>query len=340
MKVLVLWNEPTLPADHPDAVSEADVVETAEFVAHAFEARGWEVANLAVGTDPTPLINGVRAANPDLVFNLFEGTAQHGSTEHYAAGLLEWLGVPYTGARPPAMLLSRDKALCKLLLRGAGLPTADFHVVRGPDDAAGLAATATWPLFVKPAAEDASVGIDHGSGVTGPVELAARLRWLAERYPPPYLVESYLDGREFNVAIVDDPQPTVLPLAEIIFDRTQPDLWPIVSYASKWEPGSREDLVALPRCPADVEPDLAELVAQLGLAAYQLVGCRDYARVDVRTNGHGEAFVLEVNPNPDFGPGAGLARALAASGRDQAAWAVALGTRRVAERRAVIRVPR
>jgi len=328
MRVLVLYNKPTLPADHPDAVSEADVLHTVDFVAAALAQAGLAVDRLGLSEDPRPLLQWLDQNRPDVVFNLFEGTAGRGETEAFAAGLLDWLRLPYTGAPPAAMLLARDKALAKRLFRGAGLPTADFVVVHAPTDPVALT---QWPAFVKPAAQDASVGIDHGSVVRNETELRARLRWLADRYPPPYLVETYLAGREFNVAIIDDPEPTVLPLAEIIFDRGQPDLWPIVSYASKWAPGSREDLAALPRCPADVEPTLARTLADLALAAYRLVGCRDYARIDLRTDESGQPFLLEVNPNPDFGPEAGLARALKASGRDHAAWTAALCQRRAGE---------
>lgn len=325
MRVLVLYNSPTLPADHPVAAAETDVLHTVEFVAAALAEVGWEVNTLGINDDPQPLLLHVADRRPDVVFNLYEGTALRSETEIYAAGLLDWLRLPYTGAKPAAMLLARDKALAKRLFRASGLPTADFSVVT--DVAAGAPVT-SWPVFVKPATQDASVGIDHGSVVSSAAELTGRLRWLAERFSPPYLIETYLPGREFNVSIIDDPEPVVLPIAEILFDRSHPDLWPIVSYASKWEPGSRDDLIAVPHCPAEVDQELRQRLTDLALAAYRLIGCRDYARVDMRTNAEGEPFILEVNPNPDFSPGAGLARAMKASGRDQAAWTIALCRRR------------
>lgn len=328
MRVLVLYNLPTVSSDHPAATAEADVLHTVDFVAAALAQVGWEVDLLGINDDPQPLLQQVADRRPDVVFNLYEGTAQRSETEIYAAGLLDWLRLPYTGAKPAAMLLARDKVLAKRLFRAAGLPTADFVVV---SDATAAVPVTSWPVFVKPATQDASVGIDHGSVVGSAAELARRLRWLADHFPPPYLIETYLPGREFNVGIIDDPEPVVLPISEIVFDRSQADLWPIVSYASKWEPGSREDLAAVPHCPAEVDPALQHRLTDLALSAYHLIGCRDYARVDLRTNAEGEPFILEVNPNPDFSPGAGLARAMKVSGRDQAAWTIALCHRRAAE---------
>jgi D-alanine-D-alanine ligase len=329
MRVLVLYNSPTVPAEHPIAAAEADVLHTVEFVAAALAQAGWEVHTLGISDDPLPLMRRVAEGRPDVVFNLYEGTALRSETEIYAAGLLDWLRLPYTGARPAAMLLARDKVLAKRLFRAEGLPTADFVAVT---DITAPVPVSRWPVFVKPATQDASVGIDHGSVVSSAAELAGRLRWLAKQFPPPYLIESYLPGREFNVGIIDDPDPVVLPIAEILFDRSHTDLWPIVSYKSKWEPGSREDLAAVPHCPAEVDADLQRRLSDLALSAYRLLGCRDYARVDLRTDAEGEPFILEVNPNPDFSPQAGLARALKVSGRDQVSWTIALCRRRAAER--------
>lgn len=311
-RVMVLYNAPTLPADHPDAVSERDVLATAETVIQELREAGYRVEPCGVGRDPLELLTAVRAFEPEAVFNLFEGLAIQGQTEAYAAGLLDWLGIPFTGCPMPAMILARDKLLCKTLLRGAGLPTAPGFAVSALPL---VQQPAAWPVIVKPMAEDASVGIDYGSVVETPDALERRLQYLLDRYRPPFLVESFIDGREFNVGVIDDPEPAVLPLAEIVFDRGVPGSWPIVTYTSKWAPGSVEDLAALPKCPAEVESGLTKRLEELALQAYRLVGCRDYARIDVRVDHAGQPWILEINPNPDYGPGAGLARMLETSGR-------------------------
>jgi D-alanine-D-alanine ligase len=111
------------------------------------------------------------------------------------------------------------------------------------------------------------------------------------------------------------PDPTALPVAEIVY-RMAPGQWPILTYGAKWDVGSAEDLASLPRCPAEIGPVLADRLGALAVSAFRACGCRDYARVDFRMDTRGEPMILEVNPNPDVDPHAGLARAMNVSGRD------------------------
>src|SRR5262249_35008185 len=156
-------------------------------------AAGHSVAKLGVARDPEPLVAAVRSHRPDVVFNLFEGLADWGDTEIYCIGLLEWLQVPFTGCPLKATCLSRDKPLTKALLRSPHLPTADSSVVEAlpvPD------CRLRWPVIVKPANQDASVGLDQGSVVTAQAALRDRVALMLERYGPPVLVEEYIGGRE------------------------------------------------------------------------------------------------------------------------------------------------
>src|SRR5262249_49017128 len=130
MRVLVLFNEPVLPTDHPDADSEHEIVYTVEEVEKSLRAAGLRVSRLGIGRDPALLLSGLRRERPDVVFNLFEGLADQGDTEAHVAGLLDWLGIPYTGSPYPTLCLARRKHLTKQLLQGAGLPTAGFFVVK------------------------------------------------------------------------------------------------------------------------------------------------------------------------------------------------------------------
>src|SRR5947209_7989803 len=128
-KVLILYNQPVLPEDHPDAVSEHEILYTADAVHQHLSRAGYDVARLGVSHDPAALVSGLRGQRPDVVFNLFEGTADHGQTEAYAAGALQWLGIPFTGSPFETLALARNKHLTKHLLRGAGVPTPEFFVV-------------------------------------------------------------------------------------------------------------------------------------------------------------------------------------------------------------------
>jgi D-alanine-D-alanine ligase len=127
------------------------------------------------------------------------------------------------------------------------------------------------------------------------------------------LVQQYIDGREINVGIVDGE---VLPIAEINFGDMPRGMWKIVSYQSKWITGSDEDLGATPSCPADLPPDLTRELEQIALGAWKAVGGQGYGRVDLRIDSSGRPWLLEVNPNPDISPDAGLARMSRVAGMD------------------------
>ena len=309
-RVLVLFNEPTLPPDHPDADSEYDILYTADAVARILQQAGIGVERLGLRDDPAALLQGLKASNPDAVFNLYEGLAQWGNTEAYVAGLLELLRVPFTGSPTQPLLMCRSKPLTKQLLAGAGLPTAPFFVVEdGPVPRCRI----KWPVIVKPGREDASVGIDQASVVTGQKQLEDRVEYIRATYGPSVLVERFVRGREFNVALVErGGELTTLPYSEILFvpPADRPDLWPIVSFDAKWRPGTLEFTATPAKNPADVTPELHDRIATLSKKAFELVGCRDYARVDFRLDEEGEPFILEVNPNPCISPLAGLAAGL------------------------------
>jgi D-alanine-D-alanine ligase len=320
-KVLVLYNEPVLSSDHPDAESEHEILSTVEAVSKALFQAGYEVSRLGVSYDPDLLVSRLRSQRPDVVFNLFEGTAQHGHSEAAMAALLEWLGIPFTGCPAQTLCVARHKPLTKYLLQGAGLPTPAFLVIEGlPVPPCPL----EWPVIVKPATQDASVGLDQGSVVTDAQKLKERVQLLLERYGPPVMVEQFIRGRELTVGLIEAPELQVLPVSEILFTEKDPSFWPIVTYDAKWNPGSRDYEATPPRYPADVSARLAKRLGTLAQQAFRLLGCRDYARVDFRVRPTGKPYILEVNPNPDFSPIAGFAAGLKAAGLTHAQYTVEL----------------
>lgn len=313
--LLILYNDPVLPTDHPDAEAEHEVLETVAFVRKALGDSGLHVSQLGAGNDPEAILRGLTKHRPAAVFNLFEGTADRPGSEAVVAGLLEWLGIPFTGCPSQSMVLARNKHQAKLLLRGAGLPTADFVVVEKlPVPAHRL----RWPLIVKPATQDASVGLDQKSVVTDGRRLEERVAYLLATYGPPVLVEEFIDGRELNVALLETAELRPLPVSEVEFTDPSPGHWPIITYDAKWKPESRESRVTPTRYPADVAPEVARQLQGLAVRAYHLLGCRDFARVDFRLRTTGEPFILEVNPNPSYHPGAGFAAAVKSAGLSHA----------------------
>lgn len=325
-RVLVLHNQPILPEDHPDADSEHEILFTTTFVQRTLTEAGFEASTLGVSRDPAVLLEGLRDIRPDVVFNLFEGLADFGETEAHTAGILEWLEIPYTGCPYQTLCLARGKHIAKHLLAGAGLPTAKFFVA---EDVPVEDCPLDWPVIVKPANQDASVGVDQGSVVTDLERLNERIAYLLENYGAPVLIEEFIRGREFSVGIVEAPELRVLPVSEILFVEKDPDFWPIVTYDAKWKPGTRDYEATPPKYPAHVSPGLRNKLEMLARRAFRLLNCRDYARVDFRVRGS-KPYILEVNPNPDFSPLAGLSGGLESAGIPHAQFTVDLVQRALA----------
>jgi D-alanine-D-alanine ligase len=321
--ICVLYNLPVLPPGDPDAVAEVESVETAQIVAEILKSAGYRVTLLGLDLNPQPLLDLAARDRPDAVFNLFEGLASASGTEAVLAGLLDWLGIPYTGCPPLALTLCRDKPRAKLLMQAAGIPTPAFVSVTALPCPAWPHG---WPALVKPGSEDASVGLDHDCVVADQPHLERQVKRLLDRYAPPALVEEFIPGREFNLGVIADPQPRVLPLAEIVFAPPGPGRWPIVTYEAKWVADSQDDRATRPVCPAEADPALAERLRELALQAFRLFGCRHYARCDFRVDPQGKPYLLEVNPNPDIHPEAGLARALGVAGISHPAFISGLAT--------------
>jgi D-alanine-D-alanine ligase len=320
-RVLILYNQPILATDHPEAASEHEILYTVECVEQALRAAGFATGRLGISHDPESLLAGCQRFEPDVVFNLFEGTGDDDFNEAYAAGVLQWLKIPFTGCPFHTLTLARGKHLTKHVLRSAGLPTADFMVI---DNDRVPICHLDWPVIVKPAQQDASLGLDQGSVVTDQDQLEQRVLRLLDNYGPPVLVEEFIRGRELNVGLVEIPELTVLPISEILFRDERPGFWPIVTYDAKWRPESEDYLATPPSYPAKVTPRLAQRLGQIATEAFRLTGCRDYARVDFRVRPSGKPFILEVNPNPDFSPDAGLAGSLKTAGISHQQFAVQL----------------
>ena len=263
-----------------------------------------------MGRDPALLWNTLRERKPAVVFNLFEGSLDDTETESYVAGLLEWSGIPYTGSPPQALSLARAKHTTKMVLRSAGVPTAAFMVI---DQLPVPTCKLRWPVIVKAAKQDASVGLDQNSVCTDAKQLEQRVAYILETYGAPVLVEEFIDGREFNVAVVEMPELRYLPPAEILFEKHVGE-WPILTYAGKWTPGSNAYESTPPKYPADISGPLARKLGKIAVKAFGLIGCRDYGRVDFRVSAAGKPYVLEINPNPEISDEAGFAQCLNSAG--------------------------
>ena len=305
MKVAILFDGASALGKTPDML----ILEAVEAVERVFAEDGHEAVRIPVNPDAR-WMERVRKAKFDLAFNLCEGVDGVAVLEPAVIAALELIGLTYTGSSSATTALCLRKHLVNTMLDRAGLPVPRWAIVRR-DGGAGLPAVG-FPAICKPAAEDASLGVEQRSVVRTARALAERVDAMHECWDE-VIVQRYVDGREVNVGIVGD---LVLPIAEVDFRSMPRGLWRIVSYRSKWVTGSDEDLGAAPQCPADLGPELTEEIAQIARAAWRTVGGTGYGRVDMRIDRHGRPWILEVNANPDVSPTAGLARMALTAGID------------------------
>ncbi len=319
--VLILFNQPLLPETHPDADSENSVVEIAEDMVKKLKDGGFRTMTLGLGQDPGVLWRVLKRRKIDVIFNLFEGNIHDSETESYVAGLLQWSGIPFTGSPLETLTVARAKHTAKRILKGEGLPTSDFFVVESLPMAT---CPVPFPVIVKPAAQDASVGVDQASVCQTLEEAQARVQYVWETYGGPVIVEEYIAGRELNVALVELPNLEYLPPAEIIFPPARPGYWPILTYDGKWRPGTPDYDTTPPKYPGDLDPATVAKIGETAMRAYRVFGCRDYARVDFRMREDGRFYILEINPNPEIS--------------DQAGFAGCLGSAKIEHKEFVVRV--
>ena len=312
---LVLYNAPRA-AGGAGLESEAGVLAEVRAVSAAMDKLGvrYRAAGAATLQDIPALLAG--SAEP-LVFNLVEGFQDHGEDAMLVPAVCRTFGKECTGSPTPCLLLTLDKWRTKCVLQAAGLPVPPGAVVPvgSRPRKANLPAS---PWIVKPTHTDASEGIEAAASIVakfGPA-LKRAVDRIHERFGQPALIERFIDGREFNVSLTQvGGKVEVVAIAEIDFSAFGPGKPRVVDYAAKWLPETFEYRNTPRVVPAKLSSRLAGRIRELSLAAWEAMGCQDYARVDFRVGHDGEPMILEVNPNPDIAPDAGFAAALAAGGR-------------------------
>jgi D-alanine-D-alanine ligase len=284
------------PGSSPvDAQAEWDSPETIAAVQSALEERH-AVIPIDAGKDAYELLQKTR---PDIVFNIAEGETGP-CREGYIPSILEHLKIPYTASDPLTLNTCLDKARTKEILAYYNLPTTRFQVVQDRDFSLnGL----QYPLIVKPLYEGSSKGIRDNSLVRNQQELAERVAWLLDLYNEPAIIEEFLPGREFTVAILGNGNEAhLLPIVEIRFDSLPPDVNPIYSYEAKWIWDQSSNPLQIFDCPTALTAELQGEIEHACLQAYNILRCRDWCRIDVRLDGSGRPHILELNPLPGILP--------------------------------------
>ena len=244
----------------------------------------------------------LRQVRPDIVFNIAEGFYGVNREAHVPA-ICEFFGIPYSGSDPFTLSLCLDKARAKETLAFHGIPTPKFAVVERIGDLKALGRSLSLPLFVKPLHEGSSKGITDRNLCVDRSQLRAQAKLLLENYNQPVLVEEYLPGKEFTCAVFGNgDEATVLPIVAMNFESLPKGALPIYSFDAKFVWDRPENPLDIFQCPARITRELQASIERVTLDAFRVLGCRDWARIDVRLDAMGVPNVLEVNPLPGILP--------------------------------------
>jgi len=275
--------------DPLDANAEFDHPDTIDVIAEAIAANGFKVKKIGNAAN---LLETIDNLGVDIVFNISEGLSGR-NRESQVPILLEMAGVPFVGADALTLGLTLDKVMAKKIFIADGIPTPKFFEV-----SSALSLTnhdhCAFPLIVKPRFEGSSKGLSESSRVENMDELKKQVEFIIKTYKQPALVEEFISGQEFTVAIVGNENPEVMPVVQIKIDgklKLNDKFYTFARITS-----DRLEYI----CPAKITSDLKKKLDDLALKVYRCVECRDFGRVDFRVDQNGNPFCLEINPLPSL----------------------------------------
>ena len=275
--------------DPLDANAEFDSLSTIDIIADAIAANGFKVKKIGNAAN---LLEKIDHLGVDIVFNISEGLSGR-NRESQVPILLEMAGVPFVGADALTLGLTLDKVMAKKIFIAEGIPTPKFFEV---GSVLGLINQdhCEFPLIVKPRFEGSSKGLSESSRVENTDELKKQVDFIVKTYKQPALVEEFISGQEFTVAIVGNENPEVMPVVQIKIDgklKLNDKFYTFARITS-----DRLEYI----CPAKITGDLKKKLDDLALKVYRCVECRDFGRVDFRVDSNGNPYVLEINPLPSL----------------------------------------
>ncbi|MCK4846266.1 MAG: D-alanine--D-alanine ligase [Deltaproteobacteria bacterium] len=282
-----------------DLYAEWDDMETISAVKDALCDGGHSVALIEADQDAYVKLRTLR---PELVFNMAEGL--HGeSREGHIPSILEMLKLPYTGSNPLTLALTLNKARAKEILLHHNVATPKHVVIESVGQVASGLSEMSYPMMVKPLFEGSSKGIRNDSVVNNYEELRVKADFIIKEYEEPAIVEEYLEGREFTVAVLGNgDEAKALPIVEIDYSALPEGVNPIYSYEAKWIFDRPEEPLDIFKCPAELSGELKADIEDVTLSAYRSLNVRDWCRIDVRCDSKGRANIIELNPLPGILP--------------------------------------
>ena len=314
-RIIVLMHEGLVP---PDVLKSPEERETAEWkteydVVSSLRELGHEVLPLGVSCDLTPIRNAIVDWKPHVAFNLLEEFHGVAVYDQHMAAYLELMRQPYTGCNPRGLMLAHDKALSKKILAYHRIEVPEFVVlprgkrVRRPKNL-------KFPLLVKSATEDASLGIAQASVVTNDAKLHDRVAYLHEQLSTDVLVEEYIEGRELYVGVIGNQRLRTFPAWEMVFTGMPEGAAHIATAKVKWDHKYQSKYGITTGSAKDLPTGTAEKLDRLSKRIYKTLDLSGYARMDYRLTPEGKLYVLEANPNPNLARGEDLADSAAHAG--------------------------
>lgn len=315
LRVLVVMHPTLVPPDSlkGHTPEEINVWKTEFDVVSNLRRLGHEVRPLGVQEELNPIRTTVEEWKPDVVFNLLEEFHGVSNFDAHVVAYLELLKLAYTGCNPRGLVLARSKAITKKIAAYHRVRVPAFFVVpRGRKVVRPK--SLRFPLFVKSASEEASLGISQASIVESDEKLAERVRFVHDSVGSDALVEEYIEGRELYVGVVGNERLRVLPVWEMDFGKLTDSGEPIATARVKHSPGYQKKHGIDIRRAEGLDPALERLIQRTTRRVYRMLELDGYARVDYRLTAKGELYLLEANPNPEIAEKEEFASAAAAVG--------------------------
>ena len=315
LRALVVVHASLVPPESLEGHTEKAIEEwrTEYDVTTTLRRVGHEVLCVGVLDSLTELRTAIADWKPDIVFNLLEEFDGIVTYDQHLVAFLELLRQPYTGCNPRGLLLSRDKVLSKQLLAYHRIPTPQFTLIqRG--QRFKLPKRLRFPLFVKSATEDASLGIAQASVVEDAAKLHERVEFIHEQTTSDALVEEFVEGREIYVGVLGNQRLTTLPPWEMVFGSLPDSLPAIATRKVKWDKRYQAKYGITTRAASDLPENVTEQLAKQSRRIYKALHLTGYARMDFRLRADGNLFVLEANANPNLSEGEDFADSARAAG--------------------------
>ena len=273
-----------------DAFEEYDSTETVESIAASLESCGHSVIMLGGGKQ---FLTNILREKVDFIFNIAEGRGTHRSREAQVPSVLEMLNIPYSGSEPQCLTICLDKPLAKKLVATVGVCTPRWQVIRDKEDLSqSLWDKFPFPGIAKPAYEGSSKGIRLTSLVGNAREATELVSELLDCYRQPVIVEEFITGDEVTVGMIGNSPPQVLGLMRILPRTNEPHFLYSLEVKRNWK-----TLVDY-ECPALLAENVVERIRASSLKAFEVLGCRDFARLDFKVSAQGIPYFLEINPLP------------------------------------------